>query len=259
MSTQHVLVLENTPDSFPGMILAPFARNPEQEAAEDDVSFIPEIAAFAPPDINSTPQELFPAGVNYDCFNVPHDRFIHIQHRRIILIYTDGACLMNGDVSATAGCAFYFRPPGPTAFGSTTGIISFRLEDKGPDAKPAPQTSNRAELRAVIAALEFRVWYGEGQKHLVIATDSEYVVLGITQWVKTWAQNGWRNSKGKPVANRDLWEFLLKELRNCKRNDFLVSFWRIPRELNTVADGAAKLAALEPAVERYTKQMGMMV
>jgi ribonuclease HI len=38
----------------------------------------------------------------------------------------------------------------------TQGCTYFRLENEGPFGDPSPQTSNRAELRAVIAALRFR-------------------------------------------------------------------------------------------------------
>ena len=52
---------------------------------------------------------------------------------------------------------------------------------KGPFGDPGIQSSNRAELRAVIAALEFQVWDDESLKTVVIATDSEYVTLGATR------------------------------------------------------------------------------
>ena len=43
-----------------------------------------------------------------------------------------------------------------------------------------------------------------------VFTDSEYVCNGFNKgWLKGWLQNGWRNSKGKAVANQDLWEELL--------------------------------------------------
>lgn len=40
------------------------------------------------------------------------------------------------------------------------------------------QTNNRAELRAVLAAIGLRWWYGEGFKKIVIACHSEYVING---------------------------------------------------------------------------------
>jgi len=40
---------------------------------------------------------------------------------------------------------------------------------------------------------------------LEILTDSIYVVRGITEWIKAWKKNGWRNANKKPVSNVDLW------------------------------------------------------
>jgi ribonuclease HI len=95
----------------------------------------------------------------------------------------------------------------------------------------------------VIAALQYRVWYGEGWKKLVIATDSEYVVKGATEWVRTWGRNGWVTSIGAAVKNRDLWEELLGEVIGNKQRGMEICFWRIPRAWNAEADRAAKAAA----------------
>lgn len=43
-----------------------------------------------------------------------------------------------------------------------------------------------------------------------ITTDSNYVVKGMSEWIKGWIRNNWRNSQKKEVLNRDLWERLLK-------------------------------------------------
>ncbi|KAK6361638.1 hypothetical protein TWF730_005356 [Orbilia blumenaviensis] len=241
-------------------IYAPYARNWELEAAEDDPSIIPDIKVFEPNPPDAKPWELFPPGVNFDTFKMPHHRFIHLENKNHILIYTDGACLDNGTETAAGGCAFIFRPQVETdPENESTGIVSFRLEDTGPNDEPGLQTSNRAELRAVIAVLQYRVWYGEGQKKIVIATDSEYVVYGITEWVKKWGQNGWITSGRNPVANRDLWEALLKELRHYGRKGAQVEFWRIQRGWNAIADRAAKAAAGKPRVAQFTRKSGVCV
>ncbi|KAL2139661.1 hypothetical protein VTI28DRAFT_4886 [Corynascus sepedonium] len=156
-----------------------------------------------------------------------------------VLIHTDGACLDNGHQNPRAGWAFWhgFGPSGKRL------VASGRLENKGPFGDDSIQTSNRAELRAVIAALRFRFWPGEGYHTVVIATDSEYVVEGSTKWAKTWAKNGWIKRVGDSVKNRDLWEALLGEIERYEEEGLAVEFWRIPREWNTVADTAAKEAA----------------
>jgi ribonuclease HI len=45
---------------------------------------------------------------------------------------------------------------------------------------------------------------------LDIVTDSTYVANCFRdKWYVGWRRRGWRNSQGKPVANRDLWEPLI--------------------------------------------------
>ncbi|KXX78110.1 Ribonuclease H [Madurella mycetomatis] len=137
-------------------------------------------------------------------------------------------------------------------------VASGRLEKKGPFGDDSIQTSNRAELRAVIAALRFRFWPGEGFHTLVVATDSEYVVEGSTNWAKTWVENGWTKRGGAGVKNKDLWEALLGEIERYKDEGMAVEFWRIPRVWNTVADIAAKEAAAEVDVpNQWAEVMGI--
>ena len=46
---------------------------------------------------------------------------------------------------------------------------------------------------------------------LVVYSDSTYVVNCFRdRWWEGWIRRGWRNSQKKPVANRDLWEPLIK-------------------------------------------------
>ena len=40
---------------------------------------------------------------------------------------------------------------------------------------------------------------------IIIFTDSKYVKIGITEWIKKWKLNNWKNAKKKPVKNKDLW------------------------------------------------------
>ncbi|KAM3428319.1 hypothetical protein NHJ13734_008654 [Beauveria thailandica] len=171
-------------------------------------------------------------------------RYTHHNDNSMLLIMTDGACLNNGQANPKAGWAFC---QGADLEGGPL-LVSGRLEKKGPWGDDGIQSSNRAELRAVIAALRFRHWPGEGFKTVVIATDSEYVVEGSTQWAKTWVQNSWRTTgkretNGSNVKNKDLWEALLGECERANHHGMAIQFWKIPREWNTLADEAAKKAA----------------
>lgn len=194
--------------------------------------------AFVPPPTASTPQELFPPTVSRRRARPHVLRFLHRDDLGQMLIYTDGACLNNGQANPKAGWAFVFRPTDD----QIRGDVSARLENKGPFGDLSSQTNNRAELRAVLAALRFRDWKGEGCETIVIATDSEYVAKGATQWARTWLRNGWRTSSGA-VMNKDLWEMLLGEVERWDFCGVKVQFWRIPRAFNEMADSAAKQAA----------------
>lgn len=174
----------------------------------------------------------------------------------MVLLMTDGACLDNGQSNPRAGWAFF---QGESLNGEPC-VVSDRLENQGPWGDAGSQTSNRAELRAVIAALRFRHWRGEGFKTVVIATDSSYVVDGATQWAKDWVKNGWKTngSRRANVKNKDLWEGLLGECERAHGFDMAIQFWKIPREWNTLADEGAKKAAAEgDAPDRWQEIQGM--
>ncbi|KAH7259396.1 uncharacterized protein BKA55DRAFT_662040 [Fusarium redolens] len=123
----------------------------------------------------ATPQSLFSVGIGRNA-HPPVIRFIRVDDPKSLLIYTDGACLGNGQVEPRAGWAFVFGPLEP----NTTASVNERLEYQGPMGDFADPTSNRAELRAIIGALRFRNWTSEGFTTLVLATDSEYVVKSFS-------------------------------------------------------------------------------
>ena len=102
-------------------------------------------------------------------------------------IFCDGACSGN---------------PGPGGYGAILRCGGREKEISGwaPDT-----TNNRMELTAVIEALRQLT----RPCRIIITTDSQYVVKGMTEWIAGWQRKGWRNSKKEPVLNRDLWEALL--------------------------------------------------
>ena len=98
-------------------------------------------------------------------------------------------------------------------------------------------------MRAAIGALKFRPWWTEGWQRVVITTDSEYGSKGATEWLQRWARSSWRTSGGFMVTNKDLWMALSAAIGEYTRAGCEISFWRVPRSANTVADAAAKAAA----------------
>jgi ribonuclease HI len=66
-------------------------------------------------------------------------------------------------------------------------------------------TNNRMELTAAIRGLEALKKPGTKAR---VYTDSQYVIKGISEWVASWKQRGWKTADRKPVKNQDLWERL---------------------------------------------------
>lgn len=193
-------------------------------------------ATIFTPSSDETPEEHFPLQTVYTRTSQP--RFVNRYDSREILLVIDGSCINNGAVSQfpTGGCSFAYKGTGKSglaAFPFTEGFgeggtVGFPLEQSGPGGEPHMATSNRTKLRAVIAGLEFREWQEEGWKRIVIATDLEYVVLGATSWLATWARRKWKTRKARQVANRDLWEELHGIIDRLARLGTEVSFWLIP-------------------------------
>lgn len=99
------------------------------------------------------------------------------------LIHADGACKGN---------------PGPGGWGALIDSDSGRVLLNGFE----PQTTNnRMELCALIAALG----NCPADASVELVTDSQYAKQGMTEWIKGWKRKGWKNAKGEPVKNQDLW------------------------------------------------------
>ena len=98
-------------------------------------------------------------------------------------IYTDGACSGN---------------PGK---GGWAAIILDGKKQSSISGSENKTTNNRMELMAPIMALKkIKI-----RSEIIIYTDSRYVKDGITEWIKKWKLNNWKNSNKKPVKNKDLW------------------------------------------------------
>jgi ribonuclease HI len=65
-------------------------------------------------------------------------------------------------------------------------------------------TNNRMELTAVIEALTTL----KRHSRIVLHTDSQYVMKGMTEWIRGWKAKGWRTASKEPVKNVDLWKRL---------------------------------------------------
>ncbi|VAW93101.1 Ribonuclease HI [hydrothermal vent metagenome] len=104
----------------------------------------------------------------------------------IVKAYTDGACRGN---------------PGPGGWGV---LLKFGEHEKRLCGGEKNSTNNRMELMAAIMALESL----KRSSTVLITTDSQYVMNGITSWIKNWKKRNWKTAANKPVKNVDLWQRL---------------------------------------------------
>lgn len=106
-----------------------------------------------------------------------------------IEIYTDGSCLGN---------------PGPGGYGF---IIIYSCGSKpkkliGHGGR-VDTTNNKMELLAVIKALKTVEKRGFSHIPIILYSDSQYVLKGITEWIK-----GWKLKNFDKVKNTELWKEL---------------------------------------------------
>tara|TARA_B100000427_G_C15217281_1_gene467367 strand:- start:218 stop:643 length:426 start_codon:yes stop_codon:yes gene_type:complete len=109
-------------------------------------------------------------------------------------IYTDGACSGN-----------------PGKGGWAAIILDNSANQSRISGSEKNTTNNRMELMAPIMALK-KI---REESEITIFTDSKYVKDGITEWIKKWKLNNWKNSNKKPVKNKDLW---IKLDNSCQKH-----------------------------------------
>jgi len=105
-----------------------------------------------------------------------------------VVIYTDGACKGN---------------PGPGGWGAWLKSGATEKELFGGELNT---TNNRMELTAVIEGLAAL----KRPCKVLLYLDSQYVRMGITEWIRGWKAKGWRTSTKQPVKNVELWQRLDK-------------------------------------------------
>lgn len=105
-------------------------------------------------------------------------------------IYTDGSCEDN---------------PGR---GGWAAILQYDKKEKIVSGGSPETTNNRMELTAALKALQIL-----NEPCIVkLHTDSQYLKRAFTDgWIARWRSNGWKNAKGEPVKNQDIWRELWDE------------------------------------------------
>jgi len=141
-------------------------------------------------------------------------------------IYTDGSCLGN---------------PGPGGWGIVVVCDDNIILKQGGSMKTS--TNNIMELSAMEKALEYaRLTDGTYD----VYTDSNYVKLGITQWVTGWKKKNWKTSSGQPVKNIELWKSIDEKFQMVKER--VVIHWikaHAGHKYNELVDTIARTYAEE--------------
>jgi len=67
-------------------------------------------------------------------------------------------------------------------------------------------TNQRMELKAILEALNYAKTIRRNAEKIIVYSDSAYAInCYLKEWYVNWQSNGWINSTGKEVANKDLW------------------------------------------------------
>ncbi|MDR7378151.1 ribonuclease HI [Rhodoferax ferrireducens] len=101
-------------------------------------------------------------------------------------MYTDGACKGN---------------PGPGGWGV---LLTWGGTEKELFGGELATTNNRMEMMAVIEGLSAL----KQPCSITLYIDSQYVLKGMTEWLKGWKSRGWMTASKEPVKNVDLWQRL---------------------------------------------------
>ncbi|URJ24135.1 ribonuclease HI [Blochmannia endosymbiont of Camponotus sp.] len=146
-----------------------------------------------------------------------------------IEIFTDGSCLGN---------------PGP---GGCAAILRYKQHKKEFSVGYRLTTNNRMELMAAIIALESL----KNPCQIILNTDSQYLLHGITQWIHIWKKHHWKTSEEKLVKNIDLWQRLdvAIQIHGIIHWNWLKSHTGHPD--NERCDQLARLAAKRPLNEDF--------
>ena len=117
----------------------------------------------------------------------------------VLRIYTDGSSLANGKAGSRAGLGVYFGDGDPRN-------LSERLPGE-------PQTNQRAELMAMVRALEIAPL----DQPVQIFSDSQYSINCVTQWAMSWKKKGWKTAQGDEVKNQDIIRMCLGKMEERER------------------------------------------
>lgn len=98
----------------------------------------------------------------------------------------------------------------------TDGVVGFILEDAERKDNTLTQfgyVSDVTENESYLIALKFALRRVKERSEIEVWSDSKHLAAAFQMdWISGWKENGWKNAKGKDVANRQHWEEIAKIL-----------------------------------------------
>jgi len=96
-------------------------------------------------------------------------------------------------------------------------------------AQFSAESSNEAEMQAVLSAFEsVRMLGGKSDDRVLVYTNLKTIPDAFDKgWISKWMKNGWKNSDGKDVRHKALWEgiwghvqFFNSDIRHAQKDEF---------------------------------------
>jgi ribonuclease HI len=102
-----------------------------------------------------------------------------------VTIWTDGSCIKGN-------------------YGGVGCLLIYGHHQKQYSEAFKDTTNNQMEILAVTKGLNML----KEKCNVTVYSDSQYVVKGITQWIKGWKNNNWMTTNKGTVKNKELWQEL---------------------------------------------------
>ncbi|KAF7117549.1 hypothetical protein CNMCM5793_006601 [Aspergillus hiratsukae] len=163
----------------------------------------------------------------------PHCK-VHVSHNDYIVVAVDGACSNNGKDAARSSYGVFW---------GHNNVLNTAVPVEGERHHTNQVAELRACMRALLDVVHVKSLFedqGGALNAVVIKSDSEYLVRGVTDWLPKWKRNGWKNCRGLDVVNWEHFKAIERLIEGLEEQKILVKFWHVPRKNNRDADAMAK-------------------
>ncbi|RAL17323.1 uncharacterized protein BO97DRAFT_419566 [Aspergillus homomorphus CBS 101889] len=154
-------------------------------------------------------------------------------NRNSLVVAIGGDCLRNHGTGRAAIGVFW-------GYGNPNNVSSAL------DSYPGPRTIVMSELSACCRALRDGIRIQQQRENcmplqrLVVKSDSERVVSGVTEHMPHWIANGWRSAHGGPIPYGAFYLEIKNLIAELENEGTAVDFWFVSRRLNSDARRMAR-------------------